>query len=104
MEQYGKDWKKISIEIKTRTPEQVRSHAQKYLAKIQRIASEKKAVEEAALMTGDKLDKRLTRKKMKRINYRERDPFPEDDFFELYHKKSIKKEKDHQSKIIIPKV
>ena len=30
---YGKDWKAIASQIKTRTPEQVRSHAQKYLSK-----------------------------------------------------------------------
>ena len=35
LNKFGKDWRAISKEIKTRTPVQVRTHAQKYFLKIQ---------------------------------------------------------------------
>jgi len=33
---YGRDWKKVATAIKTRTPSQIRSHAQKYFQKLSR--------------------------------------------------------------------
>jgi len=34
LHRYGKNWKKIAKEITSRTPTQIRSHAQKYLSKL----------------------------------------------------------------------
>lgn len=34
LHQYGREWKKIAEKIPTRTPAQIRSHAQKYLTKL----------------------------------------------------------------------
>ena len=76
-EVYGKNWKAISEKIKSRTPEQVRSHAQKYLAKKLRKEKEEQEVQEAKAMIPDELEKRFTRKKVKRINYREREVYPD---------------------------
>lgn len=36
---YGRDWKKVATAIKTRTPSQIRSHAQKYFQKLSRSPS-----------------------------------------------------------------
>lgn len=36
LEEYGREWKKVSYKIPTRTSAQIRSHAQKYFAKITR--------------------------------------------------------------------
>jgi SHAQKYF class myb-like DNA-binding protein len=33
---YGREWKKVALQISTRTPAQIRSHAQKYFAKLSR--------------------------------------------------------------------
>ncbi|EGZ17910.1 hypothetical protein PHYSODRAFT_373030, partial [Phytophthora sojae] len=33
---YGREWKKVAAKIKTRTSAQIRSHAQKYFAKLAR--------------------------------------------------------------------
>lgn len=35
--QYGKDWKKVEQYVRTRSGSQVRSHAQKFFNKLQKI-------------------------------------------------------------------
>lgn len=35
--QYGKDWKKVEQYVKTRSGSQVRSHAQKFFTKLQKL-------------------------------------------------------------------
>lgn len=35
--QYGKDWKKVEQYVKTRSGSQVRSHAQKFFTKLQKM-------------------------------------------------------------------
>lgn len=40
MQKHGREWKKVAIDIPTRTSAQVRSHAQKYFAKIQKQQEE----------------------------------------------------------------
>eukprot|EP00975_Prorocentrum_lima_P025946 5458554-Prorocentrum_lima.AAC.1 len=37
---YGREWKKVAQNIKTRTSAQIRSHAQKYFAKLSREGKE----------------------------------------------------------------
>lgn len=44
---YGKDWERIASKIGSRTPEQVRSHAQKILGRSQRKREEKEVKENA---------------------------------------------------------
>lgn len=44
--QYGKSWKKLSEIMKTRTNEQIRTHAQKYFHKLRELRS---VVESAAV-------------------------------------------------------
>lgn len=36
LNQHGREWKKVALYVKTRTPAQIRSHAQKYFAKLER--------------------------------------------------------------------
>lgn len=40
--QFGKDWREVEKVVKTRTGSQVRSHAQKYFIKLNRIRKERK--------------------------------------------------------------
>jgi SHAQKYF class myb-like DNA-binding protein len=35
--QYGKDWKKVEAYVRTRSGSQVRSHAQKFFNKLQKV-------------------------------------------------------------------
>jgi SHAQKYF class myb-like DNA-binding protein len=93
---HGKDWKAIAKCIGTRTPEQVRSHAQKYFAKIYRKAMEEKEVLEAAELIPDWTDKRLTRKKKKKVNYKEKDIILEECIREGIRKKLCRKEKEKE--------
>ena len=37
IEIYGRDWKKVSTHVKTRSTAQCRSHAQKYFIKLERL-------------------------------------------------------------------
>ena len=41
---YGKDWKKVEEEVALRTGAQVRSHAQKYFLKINKIIKDRKKI------------------------------------------------------------
>lgn len=41
---YGKDWKKVEDEVANRTGAQVRSHAQKYFLKINKIIKDRKKI------------------------------------------------------------
>jgi hypothetical protein len=34
---YGREWKRVAADIKTRTSAQIRSHAQKYFAKLAKV-------------------------------------------------------------------
>lgn len=41
---FGKDWKKVEEEVSFRTSAQVRSHAQKYFLKINKIIKDRKKI------------------------------------------------------------
>lgn len=41
---YGKDWKKVEDQVSLRTGAQVRSHAQKYFLKINKIIKDRKKI------------------------------------------------------------
>jgi len=41
LEQHGRKWKKIAAVVETRTERQIKSHAQKYFAKLERLESAK---------------------------------------------------------------
>ena len=64
------------------------------MAKKLRIEKELQEKREAAELIPDSADKRLTRKKIRKINYKERDAYPET-FMIGYEKKKVpKKEKE----------
>lgn len=57
LQQYGREWKKIAYKIPTRTPAQIRSHAQKYLSKLSKM--EGQVLTNASMrVTGEKLKKK----------------------------------------------
>lgn len=53
LEKYGREWKKVASHISTRTSAQIRSHAQKYFAKLNKDLSGKASDDASGMSDGD---------------------------------------------------
>ena len=59
LEQHGRKWEKIAAVVETRTQRQIKSHAQKYFAKLERLERDELEVEDESMMCRMSWDERF---------------------------------------------